>query len=173
MNNYISSVIKKIEYLFWYEVISSVIFVHDEEDNERLDQVLFLEKTNGNVVGLYVNSMNPIFALNRFYDFDYFNLFASYDELYELKENNFCEFKVEYIKLVFNSQYNELCALFLSNADKTNSILLLFMHDEIRLILNCSKFEFRRILNESFLHVSNEHFLTYKKDIINNQWVIE
>ena len=84
MNNYINSFIKKFDYYFEQKEISHIIYVHDQDDYERLDQVLFLEKDDGHVIGLYIRGMNPLISVNRIDDF---NLFASYERLVESKEN--------------------------------------------------------------------------------------
>ncbi|MBB6022783.1 hypothetical protein HNR77_003882 [Paenibacillus sp. JGP012] len=54
MDNYIHSFIKKFDYYFEQKEISNIIYLHDQDDHERLDQVLFLEKEDGHVIGLYI-----------------------------------------------------------------------------------------------------------------------
>ncbi|GGG82928.1 hypothetical protein [Paenibacillus radicis (ex Gao et al. 2016)] len=87
MNSYILSFTKKFAYFFEHIEISNIIYLHDEDDNERLDHVIFLEKNDGDVIGIYLRGMNPLISANRIYDLDDFNLFANYDELIECKEN--------------------------------------------------------------------------------------
>lgn len=41
MNNYILSITKKFDYFFENKEISNIIYLHDEEDNERLDHCYF------------------------------------------------------------------------------------------------------------------------------------
>ena len=95
MNNYIISFTKKFGYFFDKKEISNIIYLHDEDDNERLDHVLFFEKDNGDVIGLYIRGMNPLISVNRVYDLDDFNLFSSYEGLIECKEN--IKLNIEYI----------------------------------------------------------------------------
>ncbi len=115
MNNYIISFTKKFGYFFDKKEISNIIYLHDEDDNERLDHVLFFEKYNGDVVGLYLRGMNPLISMNKVYDLDDFNLFSSYEGLIECKEN--IKLNIEYISLFFSTQYNELLDFYLANND--------------------------------------------------------
>jgi len=76
LNNYILSFMKKIDYFFVGKELLNIIYLHDEEDNERLDHVLFFEKKNSEVVGLYIRGMNPLLSSRSVYELDDFNLFA-------------------------------------------------------------------------------------------------
>ncbi|MBG9756795.1 hypothetical protein ACNA06_04940 [Lysinibacillus sp. RSDA_15] len=158
MNNYIISFTKKFDYFFDKKEILNIIYLHDEDDNERLDHVLFFEKDNGDVIGLYIRGMNPLISVNRVYDLDDFNLFSSYEGLIECKEN--IKLKIEYIGLFFSTQYNELLGFYLENNDASSSIFILFLQDEIYMEKDCSKYEASRILENRF---STEGFITYKK----------
>ncbi|WP_155591522.1 MULTISPECIES: hypothetical protein [Lysinibacillus] len=158
MNNYIISFTKKFGYFFDKKEISNIIYLHDEDDNERLDHVLFFEKDNGDVIGLYIRGMNPLISVNRVYDLDDFNLFSSYEGLIECKEN--IKLKIEYIGLFFSTQYNELLGFYLANNDASSSIFILFLQDEIYMEKDCSKYEASRILENKF---STEGFITYEK----------
>jgi len=158
MNNYIFSFTKKFDYYFDRKKISNIVYLHDEDDNERLDHVLFLEEDNGNIIGMYIRGMNPLFSQNRFYDLDDFNLFANYEGIVEFSEN--IKLKIEYIGLFFSAQYNELLGFYLSNADATSSLFILFLHDVIYVKKNCSKHDARSMLEKRF---STEGSLTYEK----------
>lgn len=158
MNNYKLSFTKKFDCFFEGKEISNIVYLHDEDDNEKLDHVLFLEEDNGNVVGLYIRGMNPLISVNRVYDLDDFNLFASYEGLIEYKEN--INLKIEYISLFFSNQYNELLGFYLSNYDTSNSLFILFFHDEIYVEKNCSKYDASEMLKKRFL---TEGFITYEK----------
>ncbi|MGG3283322.1 hypothetical protein [Paenibacillus solani] len=159
MNNYILSITKKFDYYFEQKEISNIIYLHAEDDNERLDHVLYLEEDNKDVIGLYIRGMNPLISVNRVYDLDDFNLFASYEGgLIECKEN--IKLKVEYLCLFFSTQYNELFGFYLANNNTSSSIFILFLHDEIYLEKNCSKYEASKILEKRF---SSEGFMTYEK----------
>lgn len=158
MNNYILSFTKKFGHFFEQKEISNIIYLHDEDDNERLDHVIFFEKNDGDVIGIYIRGMNPLISVNRIYDLDDFNLFASYEGLIECKEN--VVFKIEYIDLFFSSQYNELLGFYLWNSDASSSLFILFFHDEIYVNKDCSKSDANRILKKKF---STEGFITYEK----------
>ncbi|WP_379140901.1 hypothetical protein [Paenibacillus sp. sgz500992] len=158
MNNYIISFTKKFDYFFGQKEIANLIYLHDEGDNERLDHVLFLEKDSGDVIGLYIRGMNPLFSVNRIYDLDDFNLFASYEGLIECKEK--IKLKMEYVGLFFSTQYNELLGFYLANNDASSSIFILFLQDEIYMEKDCSRYEVSRVLEKRF---STEGFITYEK----------
>lgn len=139
---------KKFDYFFGQKEIANLIYLHDEGDNERLDHVLFLEKDSGDVIGLYIRGMNPLFSVNRIYDLDDFNLFASYEGLIECKEN--FKLKIEYVGMFFNTQYNELLGFYLANNDASSSIFILFLQDEIYMEKDCSRYEVSRVLEKGF-----------------------
>lgn len=60
MNPYILSFTRKFDHYFDQKEILNMIYLHDEEDNERLDHVFFLEQVDGGVAGIYVRGMNPL-----------------------------------------------------------------------------------------------------------------
>ncbi|APB72765.1 hypothetical protein PPYC1_21340 [Paenibacillus polymyxa] len=158
MTNYIISFTKKFDYFFEQKEISNIIYLHDEDDNERLDHVLFLEKDDGNVIGLYIRGMNPLISVNRIYDLDDFNLFASYEGLVESKEN--IKLRIEYICLFFSSKYNELLGFYLSNNDASSSLFVLFLQDEIDVKKNYSKSDASKVIKNKY---STEGYITYEK----------
>lgn len=159
MNNYILSFTKKFDHFFVQKEISNIIYLHDKDDNEKLDHVLFFEKDDGNVIGLYIRGMNPLISVNRVYDLDDFNLFASYEGVIESKEN--IKFRIEYISLFFSSEYNELLGFYLSNIDASSSLLVLLLQDEINVKKNCSKSDASKLLKK----YSNEGYITYEKRV--------
>lgn len=158
MNNYLLSFTKKFDYFFGQKEISNIIYLHDEDDNERLDHVLFLEKDDGDVIGLYIRGMNPLISKNKIYDLDDFNLFDSYEGLIECKEN--IKLKIEYLALFFSTQYNELLGVYMANNDASSSICILFLQDEIYMENNLSECEASRMLEKRF---SIEDFIIYEK----------
>jgi hypothetical protein len=165
MNNYILSMTKKFNHFFGQKEISKIIYLHDEDDNERLDHVIFFEKVDGNDVGIFIRGINPLISGNRIYDLDDFNLFASYEEgLIECEENFIL--KVEYINLFFSTQYNELLGFYLSENNKSNSLLIIFMNDEIYMDKNCCKSHVREAIEERH---SLDGFITYEKKG-ENEW---
>ncbi|WP_427050282.1 hypothetical protein [Paenibacillus sp. TC-CSREp1] len=157
MNNYINSFIKKFDYYFEHKEISNIIYVHDQDDHERLDQVLFLEKKDSHVIGLYIRGMNPLISVNRIYDLDDFNLYASYERLVESKEN--IKLRIENIRLYFSSKYNELLGFYLSDNDESNSLFVLFLQDEMDVKKNWSKSDASKILKNRY---STEGYITYE-----------
>ncbi|WP_341278991.1 hypothetical protein [Paenibacillus sp. FSL H8-0537] len=158
MNNYILSMTKKFDYFFQQEEISNIIYLHDEEDNERLDHVIFLEKINGDVTGIFIRGMNPLITPNRIFDLDDFNLFASYDGLIERKDNILI--KVEHLCLFFSAEYNELLGVYLSDVDDLTSLFILFLHDQIDVKKGCNMSDVTKIITD--IH-SNNSFITYEK----------
>lgn len=158
MNNYILSMTKKFDYFFQHIEISNIIYLHDEEDNERLDHVIFLEQNNDDVVGIFIRGMNPLISSNRFSDLDDFNLFTSYDSLIEHKDNIL--FKVEHIYLFLSAEYNELLGLFLTNANESTSLFILFLHDQIDVRKGCTRSDVAKIILDKY---SNSGFITYIK----------
>ncbi|MCG7376049.1 hypothetical protein MH215_03525 [Paenibacillus sp. ACRSA] len=159
MNKYMLSVTQKIDHYFNQQEITNIIYLQDEEDHERLDQVVFLEKSDGDVIGIYIRGMNPLISANRIDDVDDFNLYATYEGLLEYKEK--LNFKIEYIGLVFGSQYNELLGLYLSNDEASESIFMLFLQDEILVEQGCSKVYATRVLDARF---SANGYVTYIKE---------
>ncbi|MCW3793186.1 hypothetical protein OM416_16470 [Paenibacillus sp. LS1] len=158
MNSYILSFIKKMSYFFEHKKISNIIYLHDEDNYERLDHVIFLETEDGDFIGIYIRGMNPHFSSNRIYDLDDFNLFANYERLIEHKENII--FKIEYVCLFFSSEYNELLGFYLSNKDISSSLFVLFSQDEIDVKKNYSKSDVIEIIKNKY---SSEGFITYEK----------
>ncbi len=158
MKQYILSNTQKFEYFFLHKEISNIIYLHDEEDNERLDHVVFLEQKNGEVIGLFIRGMNPFISTNRIFDLDDFNLFASYDELIEHKDS--LVFRIEHICLFFSVEYNELLGLYLSDADDSTSLFILFLHDQIDVKKGCNKSDAAKIISDRY---SNNGFVTCEK----------
>ncbi|TVX94089.1 hypothetical protein [Paenibacillus agilis] len=158
MNNYILSITKKFDYFFRDKEISNIIYLHDEEDNERLDHVIFLEQNNGDVIGIFIRGMNPLLSPNRIFDLDDFNLLASYDGLIERKDNIL--FKVEHLCLFVSAKYNELLGVYLSNADDSTSLFILFLHDQIDVKKGCNKSDITEIITDKYL---NNGYITYEK----------
>ncbi|WP_335582709.1 hypothetical protein [Paenibacillus bovis] len=150
---------KKIDYFFVGKELLNIIYLHDEEDNERLDHVLFFEKKNSEVVGLYIRGMNPLLSSRSVYELDDFNLFASYEKLVEVKED--IRFEIKCTRVYFNTQYNELFGLYLANADKSCSIVIAFLQDEMYVEQNCSEYEARQKLSERFPDTS---LIIYEKN---------
>ncbi|MEO3945920.1 hypothetical protein [Gorillibacterium sp. CAU 1737] len=129
MNRYQASFMKKADYFFGQKELVFIVYLHDAEDRERLDHVVFLEKVDGEVTGLYIRGMNPLLSGHRIEELDDFNLFDRYDGLEECKEE--IQLNIESISLFFSSQYNELRGIFLSNSHESTSLFLAFLQDEM------------------------------------------
>jgi hypothetical protein len=158
MKQYILSNTQKFEYFFLHKEISNIIYLHDEEDNERLDHVVFLEKKNGDVAGIFIRGMNPFISTNRIFDLDDFNLFASYDELTEHKDN--IALRIEHICLFFSAEYNELLGLYISNSDDSTSLFISFLYDQIDVKKGCNTSDAAKIISDRY---SDNGFITYEK----------
>lgn len=163
MNPYILSFTSKFDHFFDQKEISNMIYLHDEEDNERLDHVFFLEQVDGGVVGIYVRGMNPLISGHRIYDLDDFNLFASYERLVECMEN--IKFKIEYMSLFFSTQYNELLGAYLANNEETCSLLMLFLQDEIYIERDFRKSQVSEMLgnHNSYFKAGHRRFKSNRK----------
>lgn len=131
ITNYHKSFLNKIDTLFCWVNITDVISFSDEDD-DLIDNTIFLEIDNCKVIGFYINGMNPYITTNRISEFDDFNLNALYSQLKENKlgiPSSF--FTVGYIKIIFNPDYDEVIAIYLSSSDCSSSILIIFSEDEI------------------------------------------
>lgn len=131
-----------------YRNYEYIIYLHDTEDDERLDHVIFLEKSSGEVTGIFIRGMNPLLSPNSVFDVDDFNLFSSYDGLIERKDNVLL--RVEQLCLFFSAEYNELLGVFLSDADDSNSLFILFLHDQLEVKKGCSKLEVTKVLTDIY-----------------------
>jgi len=172
VNNYIESFTKKMDKLLWREEFTNIIYLHDKEDNERLDQVIFLKKNNEDVVGFYIRGNNPLISVNKVYSLDDFNLYATYDELIEYEEKNFKLFKTECIRLYFNPDYNELLGIFLSDIDGFSSLIILFLQDEIQIVNDCKISDIDTVFEKFFLQVSVGNIIVYEKINPKNVWML-
>ncbi|WP_223556329.1 hypothetical protein [Lysinibacillus sphaericus] len=172
MNNYIKSFTKKMDELLWKEEFTNLIYLHDKEDNERLDQVIFLKKNNEDVVGFYIRGNNPLISVNKVYSLDDFNLYATYDELIEYEEKNFKLFNTECIRLYFNPGYNELLGIYLSDIDGFRSLIILFLQDEIQIVNNCKISDIDTVFEKFSLQVSVGKLIVYEKINPNSVWML-
>lgn len=132
------SFLKKISALFFLRKITSIIFINDEE-GENIDNVLFFEINLKNVVGFYKNDSNPFITREEINELDSFNLYSNYKELHEIKKKITPPLLVENIKLFFNSDYNEIIAIYLASKNFESSLFFIFSEDEIYLYINESK----------------------------------
>ncbi|MDM5247982.1 hypothetical protein [Lysinibacillus sp. G4S2] len=172
MNNYIKSFTKKMDKFLWKEEFTNIIYLHDKEDNERLDQVLFLKKNNEDVVGFYIRGTNPLISVNKVHNLDDFNLFATYDELIEYEENDFNLFKTECIRLYFNPNFHELLGIYLSDINGVSSLIILFLQDEIQIVNDCKISDIDSVFEKFFLQVSVGNMIVYEKINPNSIWML-
>ena len=165
--NYLTSIFKKIEILFLNKEILNVLYVKDEDD-DLLDNVIFLEMASENVVGVYVNGMNPIFSMSHFEQFDSFNLYERYSKLTECKVKEVPSFKIGAIKLAFNSEYNELIGIYLSDVSSKSSLFMIFSQDEIS--LEKAEEGIKELIVEKSNHMSLENILIYERSESDVKW---
>jgi len=169
--SYHESFLNKISSLFNGVVISGTIYIVDEDD-EILDNVIFLEIGADSVVGFYINGPNPFVTRNHIDEFDDFNLHASYEILHEKKSNVLPPFKVEHMKVFFHPSYNEVISIFLSSLDFLSSVFIIFSNDEIYIHENCSEDDLIKILKNNLLHFGDLKFRIYQKNIYEYGWNI-
>ncbi|BES85627.1 hypothetical protein PEC302107_40560 [Pectobacterium araliae] len=169
LTNYHRSFLKKISHLFYGKTISDLILISDE-DGDLIDNVRFFELEFSDVVGFYINGSNPLISINHIDKFDDFNLHASYSALSESKEHNFLPFKVDFIKVFFHPEYNEVISIFLSSSDFSFSVSIVFSTDEIYTHINCKKDYLTRIVKEDLVQFEDIEFLICQMDSSNDDW---
>ncbi|KAF0867283.1 MULTISPECIES: hypothetical protein [Pseudomonas] len=167
--NYHRFFLKKISSLLYNKTISSLIMVSDE-NGELIDNVSFFEVDYGGVVGFYINGANPLISTNLINEFDDFNLYSLYSVLSERRSGDFLPFKVEFIKVFFHSEYNEAFSIFLSSADFSSSILIVFSTDEIHAYINCGERDLVKMIKEHLTQFEDIDFFTCKIDIGDEEW---
>ncbi|EJS93639.1 hypothetical protein [Pectobacterium wasabiae] len=169
--SYHESFLKKTSYLFNGVVISGIVYIVDEDD-EIIDNVIFLEIGADGVVGFYINGPNPFVTRNNINEFDDFNLHASYEILHEKKSNISHPFKIEHVKVFFHPSYNEVISIFLSSPDFSSSVFIVFSNDEIYVYENCKEDGLIKILKNNFLQFGGLKFFVYQKNIYESGWNI-
>lgn len=165
------SFLKKISTLFFLKKITSIIFINDEE-GENIDNVLFFEINSKNVVGFYKNDINPFITREKINEIDSFNLYSTYKELYGIKKTIIPPFIVENIKLFFNSNYNEIIAIYLASKNFESSLFIIFSEDEIYLYINERK-KPDEIIENNLMQFRNKEFLVLEKNTENKQNTIK
>lgn len=165
MNNYIRSFTQKMDCFFKYNEIVNILYLNDVEDNERLDHVVFFEMDKNDVIGFFIRGMNPLISVNKIDCLDDFNLYASYEDLVEVREN--FNLKIEYACLYFNTEFNEIFGCYLMENQNTKSLLVLFEHDRLVIMLNRSKLDVNSALKKKY----SNGYLAYEK-MRNRNWEI-
>lgn len=167
---YHASFLKKIRALFDGEAILNVIRLVDEDEN-LIDDVVFLELGAGRVVGFYANGMNPLISRHHVAEFDDFNLYALYSGIHEYKTSDFSGFLIDFSVVVFNPDHNEVVAVFLSSESRSRSVLLVFSSDEIFIYEDCVKNSISQILKDRFLQFRNIDFLVFERHANQACWI--
>lgn len=169
LSSYHKSFLSKILALFDGVTISDLIFITDE-DGDFIDNVVFFEVNFNRVVGFYINGANPLITKNHIHDFDDFNLYASYSILNENKQGIPSSFKVEYIKVIFHPDYDEVVAIYLSSFDFSSSAFIVFSTDEIYVRNDCKEYDLINVVKEYLIQYENIDFEVFKKNTNDTQW---
>lgn len=167
--NYHKSFLNKIVSLFNGVVVSSLIHISDE-DGYLISNVCFFEVDYNRVVGFYINGANPLVTSNHINEFDDFNLYSMYETLTEVKSGVLPVFRVEHMKAVFHPEYDELVALFLSSADFSISLLVVFSIDEIYVHVGCNQGDYIEVIKNDLLQFKEIDFLIFQKNTDDTYW---
>jgi hypothetical protein len=165
--NFITSNFKKFETLFLGKELLFSIVLSDEED-EEINNVIYLKLENDDYIGIFMNGANPFFSKSYVEDIDLFNLYENYDEL-NINKNQDLSLKIDVMRLVFNSDYNELAGFYFSDKSNEKSFSILFMGDEFQFHENISVEEFDINLSTNLSHITNKS--VYLKDNQNKEWL--
>ncbi|WP_210695309.1 hypothetical protein, partial [Pseudomonas protegens] len=68
------------------------------------------------------------------------------------------------------SEYNEAFSIFLSSADFSSSILIVFSTDEIHAYINCGERDLVKMIKEHLTQFEDIDFFTCKIDIGDEEW---
>lgn len=110
--------------------ISNIIYFKDQDD-EKLEDLIFLETQNHHVAGIYIDGANPYFSPYMPDNIDTFNLFSKYDEINRV-ENKRIPLSIQKIRSLNSNSYNEQLGLYLSDEDEKNSLFILFLQDTLK-----------------------------------------
>lgn len=170
MTNFYKSFLNKIDTLFCGVNITDIISISDEYD-DLIDNTIFLEIDNHKVIGFYINGMNPYITRNRISEFDDFNLYALYSQLKENKLGIPSSFTVGHIKVIFNPDYDEVVAIYLSSSDCSSSILIIFSVDELYIYNDFGEKDLIRLIREKLFQYENTDFLIFQKSLTDSDWL--
>ena len=162
-SNYYKSILTRLDFHFSNKLLSNIIMLCDEE-NDIIDNVVFLETDAKNVVGFYMNGMNPMISSNRSLVSDDFNLFSLYEKLSEIKRGLKSPFYIKKIKVIFHPSYNEMLAIFLSSDDNSSSMLVTFQGDEINVVEGVSLGKYINVIKNNLSQFKNIDFLIFCKN---------
>lgn len=165
--NFITSNFKKFEKLFFEKELLYTIILSDEED-EEINNVIYLKLDNDDYIGILINGSNPFFSKSFIDDVDFFNLYENYEEL-KTNQNKDLNLKISVMRLVFNSDYNELVGFYFSDNSKEKSFSIIFMSDEFQFYENISLEEYNLNLSDNLTHVNNKS--VYLIDEQGKEWI--
>ncbi|WP_271801804.1 hypothetical protein [Commensalibacter communis] len=104
--------------------ITSLLYLQDQ-DHHRLADVVFLQTNNQQVIGMFIDGVNPFFTSYLADQRDDFNLFATYEKLsIQSVPYIFC---IEKVYSFHHRLYREHLAIYVSNKQEKQSILILFL----------------------------------------------
>lgn len=126
---YLTSIFSKLDLFFMNKSISNIIYFKDQDD-EKLEDLIFLETLDHHVAGIYIDGANPYFSPYMPDNIDTFNLFSKYDELNRV-ENKRIPLSIQKIRSLNSNSYNEQLGLYLSDEDEKNSLFILFLQDTL------------------------------------------
>lgn len=168
--SYHYSFLNRISLLFHGKTISNIIQITDEND-DLIDNVRFFEINFKGAIGFYMNGSNPFISKSHIHESDDFNLYALYSTLNESKEKAFIPFKVEFIKVFFHPEYNEIFSVFLSSLDFSLSVFIVFSTDEIHIHLDCSVGDLTEIVKNRLTQFEGVEFFTCQIGAGEDKWL--
>lgn len=114
--NYLISIFNKLDFFFMNKAISNIIFFKDQDD-DKLEDLVFIEMRDNSVIGIYIDGANPCFSTYMPDHIDTCNLFSHYDELNRIEEKQF-HLLIQKIRSFNSCTYNEQLGIFLSDEDE-------------------------------------------------------
>jgi hypothetical protein len=165
---FIESNLKKIEKLFLEKKISIITTLLDEDD-DLIDNAIYI-KIENEYLGIYINGTNPFFSKSFIENIDMFNLYENYNQI-KTDSKKITEFKIDSIKIVFNSDYNELLGLYFSNSTiEESSFSIIFMSDELDVLEDYTFEDYKNKIDNNLLHIENKK--TFSIDVNHKKWVM-
>lgn len=168
-SNYHEFTLKKIKYTFFQKKILNNIYILDE-DKDYVDNVVFFKISQNDTIGIYINGSNPQFTQNNISEFDDFNLYSLYDVLLEERGCDIVDFHINKIRVVFNSDFNELLCIHFF--DKNINFYIIFQQDEILVSeLSESEANITHELKKYLKQYNESNFLIFEVTTQNPNWI--
>ncbi|CAI3949029.1 unnamed protein product [Commensalibacter communis] len=165
---YLKSVFKKLDFYLSNKQITSLLYLQDQ-DHHRLADVVFLQTNNQQVIGMFIDGVNPFFTSYLPDQRDDFNLFATYEKLsIQSVPYIFC---IEKVYSFHHRLYHEHLAIYVSNKQEKQSILILFLQDECYIKTDISYEQCKEIILQNIKHTSKDELCCYHRDIVSNDWI--